>query len=138
MNLNFEAHVWPGNRQNTYNGTFQMGKAVKKKVTPSTRTYQTSSSELNTWSAVGLFRATQSERVHKQFGIILFTTANGRRLSDAMADIRRKLVIVGDGIGKVCPDNRNADYADNMFVSRRHVCFMYSRKEPSQRYVDIN
>ena len=60
---------------------------------------------LNTWSAVGPFRATQSEPYYKQSGIILFTTTNGRRLSDAMTEIRRKLVIVGEhACGKVCPD----------------------------------
>jgi len=56
-----------------------------------------------------------------------------------MASIRRKLVVVGDYGGKVCPDKSRMGMTQiTLIVSRRRRWSLCSRKGPSQRYVDIN
>ena len=98
MNLNLEVNVWPDKRRNIYNGTFQTAKSNDVDL------YVTTPLQ-HVGVLSGLSERPNLNGYYKQFGIILFTTANGRRLSDAMAEIRRKLVIVGDSCcGKVCPD----------------------------------
>ena len=117
-----------------------MGKAVKKKVTPSTRTYQTSCSEFNTWSAVGLFRATHwSERVlqaiwHCPIHYRERSKIIGRDGWDSPKTRHRRWLCRQGLSGQTAMRITQI----TLFVTRRHVCLLYSQKEPSQRYVDIN